>query len=184
MDRVCLTGWLLSPSPTDGTNVPFFVNVRDKDIVWDERNLPISLKELSDLGENKKIFYTGSYWKYDYNDWSIELKVDGTYRAKKKINIGESFDDISSNSTTINSNLRLPFNTINDNDFSVSITNISDDTRIKSSINGIKNITTDAFDSIDVYLNNNQYLFSANFKSNSLYTDSFLFINVEGKVSI
>lgn len=183
MDRECLKGWILAPSPTDGTNVPFFINVRDKDIIWDEKNLPADIKTLSELGDNRKLYFLGSYWKFDCLGWNVELSVDGTYKAKKKVNIGEVFDNVNTNSNNITATLQLPFSTINDNDFTISITNVSDELRIKSATNGMKNVTNSIFNSIQIYLYNAQYPFAANFKLNNLYTDSFLYVNIEGNVN-
>ena len=183
-NRECLVGWVLAPSPTDGTNVPFFIQVRDKDIVWDEKTLPQDLKQLSEIGDSKEVYFTGAYWKIDYRGWRIKLNIDGTYNAKKKINIGESFDDITTNSASIVATIALPFRTLNDGDFFISMTNISDDLRIKSATNGIKEIRDEAFESIQIYLQNTQYFFSSNFKLNSLYTDSYMYINIDGKIKI
>lgn len=182
--RECLTGWILAPSPTDGVNVPFFVHVRDKDIVWDEKHLPQELKHISEIGEMRHVNFTGANWKFSYRGWRIQLNTDGTYSAKKKINVGETFDDITSNSSSITATLKLPFVTLNDDEFSISLTNVSDDMRIKSATNGIKEIRDEAFEYIQIYLNNTQYLFSSNFKLSNLYTDSYMYIKIEGNMKM
>ena len=54
-DRKCPKGWILTPSETDGEYVPFFVNVRDKDIHWDENNLDQTLKNIVESSKSDDI---------------------------------------------------------------------------------------------------------------------------------
>lgn len=184
MDRECLTGWILSPSPTDGTNVPFFVKVRDKDIVWDENNLPQELKTLVDNSDgDKEIQYTGAYWSFKSNGWFIKLNVDGSYSATRRLVIGNTFQHTSGVSACIEKPLTLPFDTVNDGSFHFSLSNASDNISVKSATSGIYKIEGKTFDSIRIYLQNNQYPFQLTSGQNP-YQDSYIYIKVEGKVNI
>jgi hypothetical protein len=184
MDRKCLKGWILAPSPTDGTNVPFFVQVRDKDIVWDEKTLPEELKALVDAGEDKEINYTGAYWSFKKNGWNVKLNVDGSYSATRRLVIGNTFQPIYETSACIEKPLTLPFDTVNDGTFHFSLSVASDNISMKSATSGIYKIDGNTFDNIQIYLQNNQYPFQARFSSANIYSDSYLYIKVEGKVNI
>ena len=186
INRECLKGWILAPSPTDGENVPFFVYVRDKDIIWDENNLPKKINEISNLGENRELFHPATYWKFDYNGWKIVLNQDGSYKAKKKINIGRLFDKVENNYAKITADLDLPFETLNNNEFSIHFTQSSDKSSICSANAGITPITDDikAFNVIQIYLFASPYYFSSIFKETKEYDDSYLYISIEGDINI
>lgn len=180
----CQKGWILAPSLNGGDYVPFFINVRDKDIVWDDDNLSPELKRLANLGTDKKIIFTDSKWIFEYKNWMIELFNTGKYNAKRKINISEEFDDSTMTSTEIKAIIDLPFETVNDENFTAFITKSSSNIRIKSSMSGINNITDDIFTNIEVFLFNQQYNFPTDFKQTNVFDDSYLFINIEGNVNI
>lgn len=182
MDRECLKGWLLAPSPTDKEYVPYFIYVRDKDIIWDEKNLPEDLKRLSDLAESKEIIFVNSYWNFSYKDWRIKLYTDGRYEAKKRISIGEKFDNITESHSQIKGSIDLPFSTLYDDEFMITITTSSSDTTIKTALSGFYQINDEIIDKVTLYLENPVYIFSSNFKSSHKYDDSYLFIKIEGNV--
>ena len=56
INRECLKGWILAPSPTDGENVPFFVYVRDKDIIWDADMICSDFKAKASESDKEIVF--------------------------------------------------------------------------------------------------------------------------------
>lgn len=87
MKRKCLKGWILTPSPTDGESVPFFVQVRSKDIHWTPANLPSTYLNLYNVSDTKKHTIRTDVWTFTTNNWNIELYNDLGVRANYKLNI-------------------------------------------------------------------------------------------------
>lgn len=181
----CQKGWILTPSPTDGEYVPFFVQVREQDVVYDEDNLPDELKNIYNSGNNKKFLTNNKYWKFDYKNWNIKLKSDGSYEATKKISIGEEFETpVTSNINILSVNLELPFETKNDNEFTVQFTISSTNIRIGTSVSSISIIEDDEFDTLQCYLQNAVYSYNSDFKVTHVYDDSCLYIKISGNINI
>ena len=163
-NRECLKGWIISPSPTDGVNVPFFVYVRDKDIQWDESNLPENLNKLSLKGTDRKVFYPNYQWKYKFNNWIINLYQDGSYEAIKKISVTDFF--------TYNTESKLTG------------TIISSDDDITGSTISVAPVSDNIIDNIDVVLRNVTYHYRENFKTNGDYNNSYVNVSVTGKINL
>lgn len=125
-EHICRKGWIMAPSPEDGDYVPFFVQVRDKDIVWDEETLPKALNDLSLLGTERQLFYPVYQWKFKINGWVVTLNQDATYTATRKINVAEEFASLS-DGVDLYTNLNLPFITYIDDNFSVQATKMSNE---------------------------------------------------------
>ena len=183
-DRECLKGWILAPSPTDGENVPFFLHVRDKDIIWGDSNFPKELKSLLDQSEENFMEVPSSYWKMKVKGWNIELHCDGSYVAKKKINIGENFIPAQTASPSISCNVELPFETLSDDSLFISYEIKTDMTQMVQSFVGQKEMEEESFDNMNVYIVNASYNFPTNFKETHIFDKSYLYIKVEGKVKV
>lgn len=181
-NRECLKGWILAPSPTDGQNVPFFVQVRDKDIVWDIKNISKELNELSLLGSSREVFYPACQWKFKINKWDVTLKQDATYTATRKIRVAEIFDYI--NESTLLGNTDLPFETMNDTYLSVQCTIMSSDNDIETSVISVSPIEDELVKTIDLKLRNNGVIYSNEFKTSGEYSNSYVYITVTGKLKI
>ena len=183
-DRECLKGWILAPSPTDGENVPFFVKVRDKDIVWGTTNVPEELKELLARGEDNFVVVPSSYWKLKVKGWNVELHADGSYVAKKKINIGENFVSNEITSGMLYHNLELPFETIVDDELFITNTIKTNMPNVGQSFVIHGEIEEESFNKMNLYLVNATYNFPTNFKETHIFDKSYVYIKIEGKVKI
>ncbi len=69
-DKVCSSGWILSHDPVHGNYVPFFVKVRDKEVVWD----PVDNMSVSDLSRltasaESNITYNYPAFEWIYKRW-------------------------------------------------------------------------------------------------------------------
>ena len=181
-NRECLKGWILAPSPTDGVNVPFFVYVRDKDIQWDESNLPENLNKLSLKGTDREVFYPNYQWKFEFNNWIINLYQDGSYEAIKKISVTDFFTYNTESNLT--AKIILPFETINDKNFSIQSTIISSDDDITGSTISVAPVSDNIIDNIDVILRNVTYHYRENFKTNGDYNNSYVNVSVTGKINL
>lgn len=183
-DRECLKGWILAPSPTDGENVPFFVKVRDKDIVWDIDNFPEELKDLLTQGEDNFVVVPSSYWKLKVKGWNVELHADGSYVAKKKINIGENFISNEIASSFIYYNLELPFDTLVDDELFITNTIKTDMPNIGQSFVVHKEIEDESFTNINLNIINATYNFPTNFRETHIFDKSYVYIKIEGNIKI
>lgn len=132
----CLKGWLLAPSPTDGvTQVPFFVKVRGKDIVWDLDNLPLQIETRYKDGSNKKVHEVGQKITFRYDKWNIMTDSSGIYTATRAFDINE-FSKL--NDDTLDLHVTLPFISRFDEVFSVQATISSSDTDIEKSTTSVR----------------------------------------------
>lgn len=177
--RRCGKGWLVTPSKTDGEYVPFFMYVRDKDIIWDETNLPELLRKTAAKGENMSLNYPMYQWNFDVDSWSVKLHQDGSYEATKKIDINkncEMFD-----SSQIDVSISLPFKTMNDDEFNIQITkNCHGTDMLHATVNMNPLENEESNDVISVSLLANGFYFNTDLETNEQYNDQFLFVRVTG----
>ena len=174
-EHICRKGWIMAPSPEDGEHVPFFVQVRDKDIVWDEETLPKLLNDLSLLGSEREIFYPVYQWKIKINGWVVTLNQDATYIATKRINVSEEFTSLV-DGIDLYANLNLPFNTYIDDNFSVQTTKMSNDSDVINANLSVGHEWISKISMITVSLRNQSGM------SLSTYTESDICVTVTGKV--
>ena len=176
-EHICRKGWIMAPSPEDGEHVPFFVQVRDKDIVWDEETLPKLLNDLSLLGSEREIFYPVYQWKIKINGWVVTLNQDATYTAIKKVKVTDNFTSLS-DGVDLYANLILPFETYNDDNFSVQATKMSNDNDVISANLSVGYDWLTKVSMITVSLKNQSGMKLGE------YTNSAVSITVTGKVVI
>ena len=106
-NRECLKGWMVAPSPTDGEYVPFFIYVRDKDIIWDPETITNNFSNyLKEKADNVELHYPMNEWKFQMEGWTVVVHQDGSYHGYKKINIQDVSEYVSHN--TIKSDIVLP----------------------------------------------------------------------------
>ena len=179
-DRECSRGWILSPSKTDGEYVPFFVLVRDKDIIWDEDHLPEKLRNLTEAGTDVILDIPMYQWRCKIGNWDVTLNQDGTYRATQYMNVQDNGSFIDSN--TILLHLNLPFETNNDSKLFVNTLSCATVTDIKTAHTNMVKPTDDYFQSLDIELLNYMTVFYSDFETNSYYRNQFMVVTVEGSV--
>lgn len=177
--RRCGKGWLVAPSKTDGEYVPFFMYVRDKDIIWDEENLPELLKKAAREGENSSLQYPMYQWTFDVDSWSVKLHQDGSYEATKKIDIHKYGKFMAY--ARIDVDFSLPFKTMNDDEFNVQITKNCHGTDM---IHAVVNInpfeSEESNDQMSVSLLADGFYFNKDFDTNIQYDNQYLFVRVAG----
>lgn len=181
-DRECRRGWILAPSPTDGKDVPFFVYVRDKEIVWDINNISKELNELSLLGSNREVFYPTCQWKFRINDWIVTLNQDATYTATRKLSLPQVLSYI--NESTLSGNTTLPFETMNDEYFNIQCTLMSIDNDITSSTISVIPESEEVIRRVGLTLRNTAVIFSDEFVTSGEYSNSYICITTTGKVKL
>lgn len=183
----CLKGIIVVPSPTDKTPVPFFVQVRAKDIIWDESSVSADLVNIAKEGTDFETFNPSAGVRYKINGWVIEIGADYTYHATKRINIvSDGFEFNDRDDTDIFLDLTLPFVTKNDGSFCVNCTLNSSCEDIATAT--LSTVMKDGFDSstfsgLTVHLRNLIYHFDSDFKHNNEYNNSYMFISIDGKMN-
>lgn len=181
-DKVCSSGWILSHDAVHGNYVPFFVKVRDKDIVWDPDNMPRDLNALTASSEVTVQYNYPSYeWIYKKDGWRINLKSDYTYEATKNI-------PIKTNSTLLNVNelqvkVTLPIRTKNNDIVFVDLLKKCTNRTIIGSTTNLVIPNTDNLDFININLFSSGG-FNSGFATSTEYDDQFLQIKVRGEVKL
>lgn len=181
-NRECLKGWMVAPSPTDGEYVPFFIYVRDKDIVWDPETLTNNFSDyLKRKADNVELHYPMNEWKFQINDWTVVVHQDGTYHGYKKVNIQDVSDYINHN--TIKSDINLPLPTINDAYFNINTQLNVKTPELSMSIQNVIMLEDKTFNKIEIESRTvGGVLFSEDFKASGLYKNEFMFITVDGNI--
>lgn len=188
----CKKGWIIT-SDKDGNYTPFFVNVRSKDIVWDQSSITSVLrkfygKDNFDIVE-MRTFLPGVTENFKINGWDINVNL-GTrlIQFKKEISIAESFDFVKSNDLSeIHYFLTLPVPIISDADFLVSHTINGKNKQVNLSMINVETVETDQSSltrmayHIDIKLTNLFYLFHDNFKNMTEYKESFIYLDITGR---
>lgn len=130
-DRICRKGFILAPSPTDGELVPFFVQVREKDIIWNESDPPkiISYDYLTSL--EKSYTRMDECWSFKSDDWDINYHSSGNIEMSTRVNIRNKFAFINQN--MLQCWLGLEFPILDDSNLTLGTTIVTDSNTIRSS---------------------------------------------------
>lgn len=179
-DIVCPSGWLLAQDEMDGRYVPYFVKVRDKDIIYDVDNIPIELTRLSKQGTDIVYNYPAYEIVYTFENWRVRIKSDYTYEATKNIDIHTN--GTLKNINQIDVNVKLPIITKNNNN--INITFIKKCNAMDMMTANI-NLTVDTLEKINnVTLNMfSTRGFRSDFSTNPIYDNQFIQVCVKGDIS-
>ena len=182
----CKKGWLLTPDEKSGVNVPFFVYVRDKDIMW-------SLEELDQKAV--KAFMNGSIVEsriapkittiLSKNGWEITAFGDDRYEATKKIKVGSTqFKENSSLPYDIFTTLNLPFTTMNDDRLNITCTMKSTSMDLASASFNLNHSDSESISSVEVHLLNPVFNFDPDREQNSEYNNSTIYVRISGRLKL
>lgn len=180
----CFRGWLVAPSPSDdGTIVPFFIKVREKDICW---SIPENLNKIYSKFNGGTSYFTepGMSLTMTVNDWNVKIDHTGQYTATKKVGIYRNFSLNNNDRTDIVYTLNLPFRTMKDESFSVQCTTCSNAEDIALATPNVILPSTSDIASIDLHLRNAVTKFLTNPATQSEYISSYVFIHVDGVVNL
>ena len=180
-ERECLKGWIMAPSPTDGKDVPFFVYVREKDIVWDSDEKAIEMEKVASNGSNVQTCYPSRQIKFEKDKWVITLNQDLSYTATRKVSIYREFNTEDTNS--IRGIVNLPLDTLNDNNFTVQCTKMSDVMEVITSNISVLPETDSIVSNIEITIDNNSDDVFVDFDTNERFSNSFICVTVTGKVN-
>ena len=182
-ERECLKGWILAPSPTDGKDVPFFVKVRSEDIVWSTSDNFEELEKIANKGSNVQSFSPLSQWKFKKENWIVTLNQDATYTANIKVNIPREFMEEDTN--TLRGEIKLPLEILNDENFTIQCTKMSDVYEIINSDITVLPEADDTLSSIELSIDyrNEENVFE-NFAQSTRFNNSFVCISITGKLNI
>ena len=189
-DMICKKGFLLTPEEESGDYVPFFIQVRNKDIIWDDELLPIDLRDIVAHGENIESFDVLHCWKFTYNNWYVTLYEDGRYTASRSMLLQlELPTNTFSNGPTnkLEYNIKLPFTTkckYNSDGFNVNLTMSGKSNIVMSSTYGVvhKTSSDETINSIGIYIMNPSIPFTNDIVMDSEFTDT-MYITVNGQIN-
>lgn len=180
-ERECLKGWIMAPSPTDGKDVPFFVKVRGKDIVWDTSDNSKELEKIANKGSNVEFVNPQGQWKFNVDKWVVTLNQDATYTANIKVNIPREFTQ--EDETSLRGVIDLPLETLNDVNFNIQCTKMTDvNELIKSDVTVLPEFEA-ITSSIEISIDSREEGGFFNIDFDRIY-NSFICITVTGKVNL
>ena len=180
----CMKGWIVAKSPSSDDYVPFFVNVRGSDIVWDTEDLPDDLAQFAvNIGtiDNCKISYPVSSFQGKVNNWDVTVYSNGTYRATYNADIQKAF---SLSGGKLISKITLPFRTKKDGLSFQTTLNSDKDIFITSLSSASPYASDDVITALNVILYNVVSNYSSDFATNSAYSSSYVNIMVTGTINL
>lgn len=184
---ICQKGWILAPSPTDGKPVPFFVQVRSKDIHWDESSLPDNLVRVAREGKNFKTGNPSAKVTFVKDEWNIDAESDYTFTATKRLNIvNDGFTINTDDDTDLYLDFVFPFAIVNDGHFSINCTlnSICEDIATATINVDLDGADGDYITSARLHLRNLIYHFDSNYAYNDHYIQSYIYVTIKGTMSI
>lgn len=179
MKRKCNRGFIVVPSETDGKLVPYFIKVRDKDIIWDEDHIQEpNLINISKHGEDRDLQYPVIRWSFTKDGWDIELYSNGQIKMRKCVDISSRLEFVSE--YELNSTITLPINIIDNDKINVQVTNNGSNKSIASAIVNAKSVeAAGRVDTVKVELFNTFYTFDSNIRT---YDNEKLYVEVSAYV--
>lgn len=183
---LCNKGFLLTPSPSDeDVMVPFFVQVRDKDIIWSEDDFPKEIYNIAMGGDNPSTVTPVKALKFIQDGWNITFNQDYTYTAYKQISIGGSGNfEINDQLDCLNGKIYLPFKSkAGGQNISIICTLDAFDNIMASSVlTTSTHATTNIINSFSLYITNmNGVLYPKKFEFNESINKSYVNVMVHGK---
>lgn len=182
-DRICRKGFILAPSPTDGELVPFFVQVREKDIIWNESDPPevISGDYLTAL--EKSYTRMDECWSFKSDDWDINYHSSGNIEMSTRVNIRDEFAFINQN--MLQYWLGLEFPILDDSNLTLGTTIVTDSNAIRSSTVSLDTINDRDDRNIITAIHLNLCNFTTPFSPTKSNIDDYSYINIHlsGKVA-
>lgn len=183
---LCKKGFILTPSPSDEeVMVPFFVQVRDKDIIWSENDFPKEIYNIAMSGYDPSNVTPVKALKFIQDGWNITFNQDFTYVAYKKISIcGSGRFEINKKRDTLIGNLDLPFKS------KTGISNISlictleayDETMASSALSSyIDNNNDSNATQFKIYIRNIDGKYPKKFMFDESIANSFVNVLIHGK---
>ena len=190
MDRECPKGWILVPSPTDGEYVPYFIQVRNNDFVWDENfEFPgytldyIKYNSSSNIKKN----FGDSVVSYDiksgyHGNWHARVHKDKYCELTQKLSIGKEGKNLNVLPNKISMMLNIPISIKFDNSFNISFTTDSTSTSIRTgNISFVSGYDSDEYiNDGGIQITNYMFPFDANYETNHVYDLDYIYIKITG----
>ena len=190
----CSRGILLSRDPETGNLVPFFIKVRDQDIISLNNKSRSSLVVNEILDANPMIitssYRSGERTVFTYRGFEVEADSNtNIIKARKHLNVASDFNFSNENNYTelVSEEFTLPVALKVNGDFRAEITIVGNNNTVKSStasVNMTRNlIENDAYYTGGVVsLVNLYYGFDLNFKDIDDYKNSEIYITISGEL--
>ena len=186
MDKfICNKGFILTPSPSDNdVMVPYFIQVRDKDIIWSEDDFPSVLYNIAKSNEDSSSLVPVKELKFKKDGWNIKFQQDFTYEATSMISIGGSgFFTLNDTKNLLTGRIPLPFkSTCGYDNLSVICTLDAFDETLQSSVLTTKiDFSESIIKEFEVNLRNVLGEYSRRFYVEDSFEKSFISVSIKGK---
>ena len=176
-DRICRKGFILAPSPTDGELVPFFLQVRENDIIWNEASAPELINDDYQMSLEKSYSRMDECWTYKSGDWIVDYHANGIATLSTRLYINRDFGFINQN--TLQAYLLLPVPLKDDARLLMDSTIFSSTNAIRSSNITLNPVNTaeKVVQQCELTLYNFTTLFSPSFRNDE---ESYINIRITG----
>lgn len=177
----CKKGWLVYLDE-NGEYVPFFMHVREKDIIWDsDSSFMNELIKKSPQFKGMDVNVIFPKIKCDKNGWEYVINSDFSFKARKKVHIGSSNGFSLIDNHTLLKELTIPF-LINTRSSYINCMIDSKNALLRNCIVSTKTPETDTFKTFEVYLTSRDEI-PDDYDVTSTYVKSFVTITVEGHMN-
>lgn len=186
------SGWLITMQE-DGRYVPFFVKVREKDLVWSE-TIPEEISDAIGIYNEGTLVNPKSYVISEINGWECKFYGDLTCELKKEIFI-DKFFQLTNFDSVLTGTIKLPVK-INSKKgfFPCVVSSCLQDELLSANVSVKKDITikgdsgsdgeiivTDEYtETFKLILSNQVYRFHKNFSEMGSYTGSSFYVTIRG----
>lgn len=178
----CKKGWVVSRD-ANGNYVPFFVNVRSKDIVPTDNETSPLILNLRSYGTNGKIISNSQIYNFDLQSWNISVLNDEEISYRKKISIGSDGNVNLASPSDMVITLELPLPLIDDELLDVRINKSVFNAQLAYATDNIEFVhdSNRNISAVKIHFYNLSYLFPANFRDNDTFKNSYIYFNITGR---
>lgn len=178
-------GWLIAKDDF-GNMLPFFLKVRDKDIVWQSKNNEFienilrdkAVTNITEISPNKLIGFT-------LGNWNVE--VDYTRRLcnmRTRVDFTSDSFDLNSGKDTLSSNLSLPLTLLDNDKLHIQCHISSESVKVATSSASVCKLfdgVTKMIHNLSLKVFNSTYKFPTTYYSDDAYKFSSIYIEVRGE---
>lgn len=178
---LCSRGWLIDQQE-DGTYLPFFVTVREEDLIWSTDIPDPGIEGILKNSDEYKIITPTSKYRIKRREWVADIYSDGSFDMSRCIPIQDFF--MYDEPRNIEASFYFPFYILNDNDKFFQLTVESDLLEIQTAQSSMTDYKNESLyvKGVTISLWNGLYGFHYDFKTNEKYKNSKIHISIHGNL--
>lgn len=183
---LCPKGFLLVEDENRNI-VPYFVKVREKDIVTDERLHNSLVDDFMNLSTFDSVNFESHVvrWKITSDRWFGYIYEDKTFCINAKYPITELFDNPPEDyvNRITGTTTEFPVDIVNDSNLIIHTSLVTNDYELMSSFITTNPTSEDTIKSVGVTLTNFNPMFKTDFKTSEVFNDSYVMITISGNLN-